>query len=361
MRQTSFVNSRLMCKHDDLIDMTTFTTTAPAKAILFGEHAVNRGQAALAVSVGLHARCELEVAGDAFCFEGAGHWQHALRDEILALRRNVDAWREAQDYNRIRMLARDDFFAPQKYILAHAYGDALPQGMHIRFESEIPPSSGLGSGGATFAALAKAIAKSAPLTLPLSPRERERAIGQWAWLGDVIAHGGIASALDTQTSLLGSAIRYTQNEWGRRVPCHASLALVIGHCGVSAATSEVNTRVREWLAADATRMRYFEMIGMLSDAAQERLAIGDWKEMGKLVNMNQLVLEKIGVSCPELERLIDAALKAGALGAKLSGSGGGGIMIALVTPETKMAVAKALHDAGAQFVYTPQVAVGENE
>jgi mevalonate kinase len=219
----------------------------------------------------------------------------------------------------------------------------------------------LGSGGATFAALAKAIAKCAPLTLPLSPRERERAIGQWAWLGDVIAHGGIASALDTQTSLLGGSIRYTKEEWGRRVPCHATLSLVIGHCGVSAATSEVNTRVREWLAADATRMRYFEMIGVLSDAAQERLAIGDWREMGKLMNMNQLVLEKIGVSCPELERLIDAALKAGALGAKLSGSGGGGIMIALVTPETKMAVAKALHDAGAQFVYTPQVAVGENE
>lgn len=173
----------------------------------------------------------------------------------------------------------------------------------------------------------------------------------------MIAHGGVASALDTQTSLLGGAIRYTKEEWGRRVPCHESLSLVIGHCGVSAATSEVNTRVREWLAADATRMRYFEIIGVLSDTALGKLASGDWKDVGKLMNMNQLVLEKIGVSCPELERLLDATIKAGALGAKLSGSGGGGIMIALVTAETKIAVAQALHDAGAQFVYTPQVAV----
>ena len=337
--------------------MTTFTATAPAKAILFGEHAVNRGQAALAVSVGLYARCELEIAGDDYCFFGASHTQHASRDEIIALRHEVDAWRDAQDYNLIRALAGDDFFAPQKYILAHAFGDALPRGMSIRFGSEIPPSSGLGSGGATFAALAKAIAAAlTALTPALSQRERE--ISQWAWLGDVIAHGGIASALDTQTSLLGGAIRYTKEEWGRRVSCHPSLSLVVGHCGVSAATSEVNTRVREWLAADPSRLRYFEMIGVLSDAALPKLEIGDWREVGKLMNMNQLVLEKIGVSCAELERLIDAALHAGALGAKLSGSGGGGIMIALVTPATKMTVAQALHDAGAQFVYTPQVAIG---
>lgn len=333
--------------------MRTVTATAPAKAILFGEHAVNRGQAALAASVGLYARCELEIAGAAFCFEGAGYAQHASRDDILMLRQNVDAWREVQDYDRIRAIAHDDFFAPQKYIIAHAFGDALPEGLGIHFQSEIPPSSGLGSGGATFAALAKALS----LTTALSQKERESEIGRWAWLGDVIAHGGVASALDTQTSLLGGAIRYTKEEWGRRVPCHPSLTLVIGHCGVSAATSEVNTRVREWLATDATHMRYFEMIGVLSDAALRNLEIGDWRALGKLMNINQLVLEKIGVSCPELERLIDAALRAGALGAKLSGSGGGGIMIALVTPDTKMAVAKALHNAGAQFVYTPQVAV----
>jgi mevalonate kinase len=334
----------------------TIITTAPAKAILFGEHAVNRGQAALAVSVGLYARCELEAAGDMFCFEGAGHAHHATRDAIIALRQDVDAWLESQDYTRIRALAGEDFFAPQKYILAHAFGNALPDGLTIRFTSEIPPSSGLGSGGATFAALAKAIAEA--LTFNSSPNQKgELEIGRWAWLGDVIAHGGIASALDTQTSLLGGVIRYTKEEWGRRVPCNDSLSLVIGHCGVSAATSEVNTRVREWLAGDLNRMRYFEMIGVLSDAAMGKLEIGDWREVGKLMNLNQLVLEKIGVSCPELERLIDAALRAGALGAKLSGSGGGGVMIALVMPETKMAVARALQDAGAQFVYMPHVAV----
>ena len=62
--------------------------------------------------------------------------------------------------------------------------------------------------------------------------------------------------------------------------------------------------------------------------------------------MNQLALEKIGVSSPEIDQLIEAAREAGALGAKLSGSGGGGIVIALVTSETQQRVARAIVEAG---------------
>jgi mevalonate kinase len=135
------------------------------------------------------------------------------------------------------------------------------------------------------------------------------------------------------------------------------LRLVIGDTGVRAQTSEINTRVREWLAANPTRMRYFEMIGVLSEMARGQLATGNWQELGKLMNINQLVLEKVGVSCPELERLMDAAIGAGALGAKLSGSGGGGIMIALATDEAREDVMTALKRAGARRVYAPEVAV----
>ncbi len=75
------------------------------------------------------------------------------------------------------------------------------------------------------------------------------------------------------------------------------------------------------------------------------------------MTLNQLILEKIGVSSPELDLLIDAALEAGAWGAKLSGSGGGGIMIALAPPEAQHAVAQAITAAGGQAL-TPPVGVG---
>lgn len=324
------------------------SASAPAKVILFGEHAVNRGQMGIAAGVGLFARCNLILDGATFRFHGAGQQQDVSRADLLALRRDVDAWRATSNFEAIRQLARADFFAPQKYITAHAYGDDLPPGLEARFESEIPPSSGLGSGGAAFAALAGALGQ-------LRGEANPRTIGEWAWLGDVIAHGGVASALDSQTSLLAGVIRYTREGWGERIPYDPSLALVVAHTGVGARTSEINTRVRQWLAEDASRMRYFDMIGVLARDAQAALAGGDWPLVGKLMNMNQLVLEKIGVSCPELETLINAAVTAGAFGAKLSGSGGGGIMVALVSDETRDNVARALRSAGAGAVYTPNV------
>jgi mevalonate kinase len=339
--------------------------SSPAKAILLGEHSVNRGQSALAVSVGLRVRCAVEMNANEYVFSSSQHTQNAAhqmgRNTLLELSAQVDGWREAQNFDAIRQLARDDYFAPAKYIIAKAFGAALPSGLRVSWKSEIPSAGGLGSGGAGFVALAMAIETLKRSNgLPLrsgEPLERWRkSVGELAYLGDVIAHGGIASALDTQTSLLGGVIRYTQAGWGEAVNFDKRLSLVVGNTGVRGQTSEVNTRVRQWLEEDATRMSYFEGIGVLSAAAVEPLAIGDWRTLGKLMNLNQLVLEKIGVSSPELEALNRAALAAGAFGAKLSGSGGGGIMLALVSPEMKGAVAEAIAHAGGEPIL-PDMAV----
>jgi mevalonate kinase len=223
--------------------------------------------------------------------------------------------------------------------------------MALEWESEIPSSSGLGSGGAAFTAMVAAVA---PL-LPEPPGLEQRAA--WARLGDVIAHGGIASALDTQTSLLGGVIRYTGTGLAEPVPCAPGLSFVIGNTGVVAATSEVNTRVRLWLAErPESRMAYFRTVGTLVRTALPLLERGEWEELGRLFTLNQLVLERIGVSCPEIDALIDAALAAGAHGAKLSGSGGGGIVIAIVPAAARDAVAAAIHEAGGTALM-PEVGV----
>jgi mevalonate kinase len=162
----------------------------------------------------------------------------------------------------------------------------------------------------------------------------------------VVAHGGVASGLDSGASALGGLTLYTLTDGPRALPYDLALPLVIGYTGVQANTAEINTRVRHWLAAHPARMHLFAEIGLLVRQAQVALATQDRATLGHLLNLNQLILEKIGVSCPELERLIEAALAAGALGAKLSGSGGGGIMIALVEPEQQGAVAAAIEAAG---------------
>lgn len=332
------------------------TARAPGKVILFGEHAINRGQPALSASVGLYATCRLrqtEERGITFRSDAAGHAEQRVeRDAVLALGRAVNGYRADEDYESIRQLARSDFFAPQQYILASALGDSLPEGLEITFTSQVPRSGGLGSGGASFAALATALGV---FTGRSADRER---IADWAHRGDIVAHGGVASRLDSQTSLCGGVIRFTAAAGlGEPVPFHPELTLVIGNTGVTAATSEVNSRVRRWLAESPKgRIRYFETIGLLSRTALPALQAGDWPELGRLMTLNHLVLEKIGVSSLELEQLIDAALAAGAYGAKLAGSGGGGIMVALADPERAPAVAAAIEAAGGAPL-TPLLAV----
>jgi len=315
--------------------------SSPGKVILFGEHAINRGAPAIAAAVGIHARCRVAHRKAGYRLSGGGREASFGRSEILALAEEVDARRAASDHDAIRRIAAGDYFAPAKYILGNVLS-SLPPGLDVVWESELPPSSGLGSGGAAFAALAAALRGFLDEGL-----RGPEALSRLAHSGDVVAHGGIASALDTQTSLLGGVRFFESSTTSRPIPCAPGLEIVIGNTGVSAPTSEVNARVRRWVAEDPERgAAVFRDIGRLAEAGRIALERGDWPRLGELVDANARALEQIGVTTPETERLAEAARAAGALGAKPSGSGGGGIVIAIVTRETREPVVRAIAAAG---------------
>ena len=322
---------------------STVEASSPGKVILFGEHAINRGAPAIAAAVGILARCRIapRPAGAGFRLSGGGREACFGRDAILALAEEVEARRAASDCDAIRRIAAGDYFAPAKYILGTVL-DSLPAALDVRWESELPPSSGLGSGGAAFAALAAALRGF----LGESLRSAE-ALSRLAHSGDVVAHGGIASGLDTQTSLLGGVRFFDGPTSSRPIRCAPGLEIVIGNTGVSAPTSEVNARVGRWVAEDPERgASVFRDIGRLAEAGMTALELGDWPRLGDLMNENARALARIGVTTLETERLADAARTAGALGAKPSGSGGGGIIIALVARTMREPVARAIADAG---------------
>jgi mevalonate kinase len=95
---------------------------APAKVILFGEHAINRGQPALAGSVGLRAQCSISLRRTAgCCLRSGANEQTVSRESVLGLTNEVDCYRKHSDVESIRALSRSDYLAPAKYILGSAF------------------------------------------------------------------------------------------------------------------------------------------------------------------------------------------------------------------------------------------------
>ena len=321
--------------------MTTLFASAPGKIILFGEHAVNRRQPALVTAFNRRVHCRATVRDDdQYSFTFGEESALGSRAQLLAFKTEIDGLRAAEKIDELRAFTRGDFFAPVRYVLAHVVERGDGPGLDVEWRSELPISSGMGSGAAASAALAFA-------AISAGRRQPEPQDVAWlAWQGDIIAHGGVASGLDSGACALGGLVRYTLVSGPEAVPLRANLPVVIGDTLVRASTGDVNTRVRLWLQEHPYRMHLFAEIGLLVEHALHALDAGDLDVLGHLMNLNQLVLEKIGVSSLEIDRLIQAAVGAGALGAKLSGSGGGGIIVALVSSERQCDVAAAIDAAG---------------
>jgi mevalonate kinase len=133
-------------------------------------------------------------------------------------------------------------------------------------------------------------------------------------------------------------------------------SIVIGNTGIPASTGAVVGDLRRrWIEAPSIFEARFNRIGAIAREARRLIEIGRPEEMGPLMDANHGLLREINVSCAELDHLVAAALKAGALGAKMSGGGRGGNMIALVRPEKAESIAAALQQAGAVQTIITQV------
>ena len=324
---------------------TTVTAVAPGAVVLIGEHAVDHGQPAIAAAVGLWATCRAAFSPDErFVFRSGVHEQAVDEEHV---RQTWEALRNHfyhEDHAAIRAMADADSFAAQKYVLGAMFGGRLRRPLSLVWESEVLSRAGLDVGGPAFVAMVSAVCA---LLLPGATAEERAA---WAHHGEEVTHGGDASALDVQTSLVGGVVRFTGRGVATRLRVARGLTLVVGDTGVRAQVGEVKERVRRWLEARPTaRTHAIRSVGTLTAGAVAALERGDWAALGRVMDLNQLVLEKVGAVSAEAGRLIGAALDAGALGAKVSGPAGD-LVVALATPETRAAVARAIGAAGGKPV-----------
>jgi mevalonate kinase len=197
-------------------------------------------------------------------------------------------------------------------ILAHAPARELD--LTLRFA--LPTGAGLGSSAAMAVALGRALGLAGA------------ALAQAAMDAETVIHGK-PSGLDHTVALAGGFGIFTRAA-GLRPVAAPPLTLAIGHTGKTRDTKGRVARVAELVAerSDEVRARFaaIERLVEAGRAAVERGAIG---ELGAAMNENQRHLEALEVSCPEIERLCGLAREAGAVGAKLTGGGGGGCVIAV--------------------------------
>ncbi len=301
--------------------------SAPAKAILFGEHAVVYGQPAIAIPVsGLRAFAEVQPSADGLRITAAD----------LDIPVNIDA--ETVD-NALALTAR---------LVLKALNVPPPQ-VTIAIRSDIPIASGLGSGAAVATALARALCGA------VGARLDEAALNGLIYEIEKIHHG-TPSGIDNTVIVYERPVYFKRGQPLETLTIGRPLTLLIADTGKSASTRTAVAGVRELYDRDQEAVEsILGEIGTLARQARQALEAGASSRLGELMNANHELLRRLTVSSPELDRLVAAAQMAGALGAKLSGGGRGGNMIALVTPDTCEKVAAALKAAGAVHVITTEV------
>jgi len=304
---------------------------AIAKVILLGEHAVVYGRPALAVPV---SRLEAE-ASVRWGMQGSGI---LITAQDLGLRHRLGE-------------PTPEALAPLETALLGAL-EHLEMGkdhdLEVEVRSRIPMGRGLGSGAAAATALVRAVGHHFGLDISASE------VSALVFETEKVLHG-TPSGIDNAVVTLECPLLF---EDGRveSLAVGCPFALAIADTGVAASTRETVGDVR--LAWEADTERYeaiFDRIGEIVRSGRVALEEGNMKSLGSLMDANQESLGKLGVSSLELESLISVARAAGALGAKLSGGGRGGNIIALAPSEAERDIEEALQGAGATRVMMTRV------
>jgi mevalonate kinase len=301
--------------------------SAPAKAILLGEHAVVYGQPAIAVPVSDLRAYAVVQPNDTGLRIAAGD---------LDIPVNIDA--EPVEH-ALALTAR---------LVLKALDVPAPS-VTISIRSDIPIASGLGSGAAVSTALARALCMAVDRTLD------DAALNDLIYEVEKIHHG-TPSGIDNTVIVYERPIYFVRGKPIEHLTIGAPFTLLIGDTGVGASTREAVAGVRALYQREPERIQpMLDEIGALGEQARGAIERGDLVSLGAVMTHNHVLLQQLTVSSPELDKLVGAAMLRGALGAKLSGGGRGGNMIALVTPETCAQVEAALHAAGAVHVYQTEV------
>lgn len=286
------------------------------KVILFNEHFVVYGIPAIASAIDKKTVAEVKKSS------GESYTLYDERDATPGYKE--EKWNHQQE-SIVRIMKAMDITEPLK----------------IWLRGDLKAASGVGASAASCTAIARALSEEFNLNLD------DDAINDLSYEGEKAYHGN-PSGIDNTCATYGGLVWFIKDHYIEHLTLPEPVEVVMGNTGVVANTKKAVAGVRERVGC--FREKYdaiFTEARDLVNKARKILHSGDWEQTGYLMNMNHELLQQIEVSSKELDFLVDVSLRHGALGAKMTGGGLGGYMVAL-TPSKKLqeTVASAIEREG---------------
>ena len=302
------------------------TASAPGKVYLFGEHAVVYGEPAVPCAIERRARVTVERRDEGLRVHAAD-----LTLDGFTVEYDGDATDRPDVDVSDSLVQAGVGYVNEALAQARDAAGVDDVGFDVTVESDIPLGAGIGSSAAVVVAAIDAASRE--LGAELDRRE----IAERAYRVEYEVQEGQASRADTFCSTMGGAARVEGDDC--RTIDAPDLPFVLGYDGGAGDTGALVAGVRQLreeydFAADTV-----EAIGDVVRRGEQALVDGDVEEIGRLMNFNHGLLSALGVSSRSLDAMVWAARDADALGAKLTGAGGGGCIVALdETSETTTAL-----------------------
>ena len=293
--------------------------SACGKSILLGEHAVVYGQPAIAIPME-------DIRACAWIEENN---QRGIEIDALDLNEKIVVENEN----------RHQFAIVVDELIQKTQSEKL--NFTVKLTSDIPQSVGMGSSAATSAAVCRCVAEY--LGIELTAEEESEIV----FRAEEIVHG-TPSGIDNNVIVYEKPILFVKGEAPKILHSKRDLYIIIGESGVESSTMEMVKNIREMVNEKPKEFENkFDRIGKLVKEAEQNIQNGNIDEIGMLMNKNQEMLIEMQLSHPELDNIIEIARRAGALGAKLTGKGGGGNVVAISDKlETQKMIANAIEGAG---------------
>ena len=316
-----------MSSSSPTISSATVSSRAPGKIILSGEQFVVLGAPAVAMAVTLYSKIDVSPS-------------QSGRIEVTA---DIPLHLVSDADKRSSSAENQELLEPLRLATSATLDHLAMKDRSVRVDAncQIPIGAGLGSSASTTVATISAVAKS------MDTRLDRQEIFKLAFIPENYLHGQ-PSGVDQATCIYGGIIQFNKPSKIKAITVKRPPTILVCDSGAHRSTKALVGSVVKRSQEQTRRFQtHLDEITVISNAVTKALQSEDRDDLGSLMDRNHELLRQIGVSTPALDRLVAEAREAGALGAKLTGAGGGGCIIAACDDNhARSNIARKLRKAG---------------